>query len=132
MANRVQFGDSSLSIGDKIRVYQKIKEGDKFRTQAFEGILLRIAGVGGDRSITVRKIAAGGIGVERIWPLASPLIEKIKRISAGKVRRAKLYYLRRKTLAKIKTDEGKERAGKIGGRVGDSAPVKEPLPASST
>lgn len=85
----------NFSPGDTIRVYQKIKEGEKTRTQVFEGIVLGIRGRGENKSFTVRKIAVGGIGVERIWPASSPLIEKVAVVKKGAVRRAKLYYLRK-------------------------------------
>jgi large subunit ribosomal protein L19 len=81
--------------GDTIQVYQKIKEGDKERLQVFEGqVISRKHGKGISSTITVRK-EIGGIGVERIFPTHSPTIEKIEVLKRGKVRRAKLYYLRR-------------------------------------
>ncbi len=80
--------------GDLVKVHQKIKEGDKERIQVFEGqIISRKHGKGVNAVITVRKIISG-IGVERIFPLHLPTIEKIELIKRGKVRRAKLYYLR--------------------------------------
>ena len=81
--------------GDTIKVYQKIKEGDKTRTQIFEGVVLGIKGRGENKSFTVRKVV-GDVAVERIWPVFSPNVEKvvIKEKSKKKVRRAKLYYLR--------------------------------------
>ncbi len=80
--------------GDTVRVSQKIKEKDKERIQAFEGIVIaRKHGKGINSTITVRKIISG-IGVERIFPLHSPLIGKIEILRRGKVRRAKLYYLK--------------------------------------
>jgi len=84
-----------LRPGDTVRVYQKIKEGDKERTQIFEGqVLCRKHGKELGSTITVRKIISG-VGVERIFPLHSPVIEKIEISKKGKVRRAKLYYLRK-------------------------------------
>lgn len=80
--------------GDTVKVYQKIKEGDKERVQAFEGLVLaRKHGKEMGATITVRKVVSG-VGVEKIFPLHSPTIEKIEIIKRGKVRRAKLYYLR--------------------------------------
>jgi large subunit ribosomal protein L19 len=82
-------------VGDTIAVHQKITEGDKTRIQVFEGVVLAIKNSGSGKSFTVRKIAEGKIGVERIWPLNSPWIEKIVvKKKATKIRRSKLYYLR--------------------------------------
>lgn len=83
-----------IKSGMKVRVWQKIKEGDKERLQAFEGVVLAIKhGRGKTGMFTVRKIS-GGIGVERIFPFHAPTIDKIEILSQAKVRRAKLYYLR--------------------------------------
>lgn len=79
--------------GDTIAVHAKVIEGDKERIQVFEGVVIKKKGKGMDATFTVRKISEG-IGVERIFPLHSPRITKIERLRAGKVRRAKLYYLR--------------------------------------
>lgn len=79
--------------GDVVRVHTKIKEGDKERIQIFEGIVLRRKGHGREASFTVRKVSYG-VGVERIFPIHSPLIDKIDVISHGKVRRSRIYYLR--------------------------------------
>ncbi len=80
--------------GDTVKVFVKIKEGEKFRVQPFEGTVLAIKNGGIRKTFTVRKICDGNITVERIFPFHSPLIEKVKRTRKGKVRRAKLYYLR--------------------------------------
>ena len=79
--------------GDTIAVHVKIREGEKERVQIFEGVVIQIKGAGIGRSFTVRKLS-NGVGVERIFPLHSPIIEKIDRKRLGRVRRAKLYYLR--------------------------------------
>src|SRR3989337_1255587 len=82
--------------GDTVRVWQKIKEGDKTRSQAFEGLVLaRKHGTEAGATFTVRKVS-DGIGIERVFPLYSPVIEKIEILRRGKVRRAKLYYVREK------------------------------------
>src|SRR3989338_7989742 len=88
---------TDIRAGDNVRVYQKIKEGDKERTQAFEGLVLpRKHGWEPGATMTVRK-EISGIGVERIFPIHSPLISKIEVVKSGKARRAKLYYLRSAT-----------------------------------
>lgn len=81
--------------GDIIKVYQKVKEGEKTRTQIFEGVVLGVSGRGENKMFTVRKMV-GDIAVERIFPINSPLIEKaaVKAHSKKKIRRSKLYYLR--------------------------------------
>jgi large subunit ribosomal protein L19 len=82
-----------LQIGDTIRVHTKIREADKERIQIFEGVVIRWKRGGARASITVRKISHG-VGVERIFPLNTPSIDKIEVKSHGRVRRARLYYLR--------------------------------------
>ncbi|GBE00034.1 50S ribosomal protein L19 [bacterium BMS3Abin07] len=84
-----------FNIGDSVRVYVKVIEGDKERLQHFEGAVIARKGSGTRETFTVRKISFG-VGVERIFPLHSPIIDKIKVIKRGVVRRAKLYYLRGK------------------------------------
>ncbi len=80
--------------GDTVKVYFKIKEGeDKVRTQVFEGVVIRRRGSGTGATFTVRKVSFG-VGVERTFPYHSPLIEKIEVVRRGRVRRARLYYLR--------------------------------------
>jgi len=79
--------------GDTLRVSLKIKEGDKERIQAFEGVVIQRRGKGTGEMFTLRKVS-GGIGVERIFPLCSPNITKIELMRQGKVKRAKLFYLR--------------------------------------
>ena len=95
--------EQNFNVGDTIKVHQKIKEGDKERIQIFEGIVIAVKNRGVGKSFTVRKIATGGIGVERIWPLNSPHLAKIEVKKKGDVRRAKLYYLRKK-LGKARMD----------------------------
>ncbi len=82
-----------ISIGDTLRISFKIKEGEKERIQVFEGVLISERGGSNQKAITVRKISYSQ-GVERIFPLYSPRIEKIEVLQSGRVRRAKLYYLR--------------------------------------
>lgn len=82
-----------LNAGDTVRVHSKIREGDKERVQVFEGVVLRVKRAGLRTTFTVRKVSYG-VGVERIFPLHSPRIEKIEVVSAAKVRRSRIYYLR--------------------------------------
>lgn len=95
---------SEFNVGDTVKVYGKIKEGNRERIQVFEGIVLKRQGGSNRETFTVRKFS-NGVGVEKTWPLHSPNVEKIEIVRYGKVRRAKLNYLR--------------------GRVGKRAKVKE-------
>ncbi|MBL1212029.1 MAG: 50S ribosomal protein L19 [Ignavibacteriae bacterium] len=83
----------SFKAGDRIKVHVRVIEGDKERVQPFEGNVISVRGGGADKTFTVRKLS-NGVGVERIFPYHSPKIAKIDVIREGKVRRAKLYYLR--------------------------------------
>lgn len=94
----------ALETGDTVRVYGKIKEGNRERVQVFEGVVLKKQGGSNRATFTVRK-SSNGVGVEKTWPLHSPNVEKVEVVRKGKVRRAKLNYLR--------------------DRVGKSAKVKE-------
>lgn len=94
----------SFRVGDTIRVMMRIKEGDKERLQAFEGVVIARRGSNIRKTFTVRKISYG-IGVEKIFPLHSPLIDKIELLKEGDVRRAKLYYLRGKKGKAVKVKE---------------------------
>lgn len=82
-----------LSIGDTVKVHVKIKEGDKSRIQIFEGTVIAKKHGGINETFTVRRVAHG-CGIERVFPLHSPIVEKVEVIRSGRVRRAKLYYLR--------------------------------------
>ncbi len=97
-----------LKVGDTVRVHVKIVEGEKERIQPFEGVIIRKKGGGIRSTFTVRKISYG-IGVERIFPLHSPRIDRVDIITRGKVRRAKLFYLRslKGKAARIKTEKKK-------------------------
>ncbi len=90
----IERGFDSFSIGDAVKVSQKIKEGDKERVQMFEGDVIAISNNGIASTFTVRKIGANSVSVERIFPYYSPLVEHVEFIRQGKVRRAKLYYMR--------------------------------------
>lgn len=82
-----------VTIGATVKVYVKIREGEKSRTQVFEGIIIAVNGSGIAKTFTVRKIAYG-VGIERVFPVHSPNVEKVEVVSYGKTRRSKLYYLR--------------------------------------
>ena len=92
-----------VRVADNVKVHYRITEGDRTREQVFQGDVIRMAGAGARETFTVRKISFG-VGVERTFPVHSPKIEKIEVVRHGKVRRAKLYYLRDKVgkAAKIK------------------------------
>ena len=93
----------AFNVGDTVKVYAKIKEGNRERIQVFEGTVLKRQGGSNRETFTVRKTSSG-IGVEKTWPLHSPNVEKIEVVRAGKVRRAKLNYLRQRVgeAAKVK------------------------------
>ena len=93
-----------LNVGDTVKVHGKIKEGNRERIQIFEGTIIKVQGTGARATFTVRK-NSNGVGVEKTWPVHLPLVEKVEIVRHGKVRRAKLTYLR--------------------GRVGKAAKVKE-------
>ncbi len=122
--NSAMWNDTAFHVGDTVRVHYKLIEKEKVagktkrevkvetheRTQVFEGIVLSIKGSGANCMFTVRRIGAGAIGVERIFPLMSPWIKKLEVKKRGQVRRAKLYYLR-------------ARQGREATRVSESAPT---------
>ena len=94
----------SFSSGDTITVYYEIREGDKKRTQFFKGVVLQRRGSGSTETFTIRKMS-GSIGVERIFPINSPSIQKIEINKRGKVRRARIFYFRNLTGKKAKIKE---------------------------
>ena len=99
--------------GDTVRVNVRVKEGDKDRLQAFEGVWIARRGSGVSASFTVRKVS-NGVGVERIFPLHSPMLADITVVRRGRVRRAKLYYLRHLTGKATRIKEKKVRVGDAG------------------
>ncbi len=84
----------AFQAGDTVNIHYRVREGDKERIQQFEGVVISRKGSGANKTFIVRKISAGNIGVERVFPLYSPFIAKIEVKKYGKVRRSKLYYLR--------------------------------------
>lgn len=96
---------SKFKIGDTIKVALRIQEGDKKRIQIFEGDVIAMRNHGISSTFTVRKISAGSVAVERIFPLYSPLIASIEFVRRGKVRRAKLYYIRERVGKQARVQE---------------------------
>jgi large subunit ribosomal protein L19 len=94
----------TLTAGDTVKVSTKVVEGDKERIQVFQGVVIRIRNSGAGSSFTVRRVAYG-VGVERTFPLYSPLVDKVEIVRHGKVRRAKLYYLRGLSAKKARIKE---------------------------
>ena len=95
---------SEFNVGDTVKVYGKIKEGNRERVQVFEGTVIKKQGGSNRATVTVRK-SSNGIGVEKTWPLHSPNVEKVEVVRQGKVRRAKLFYLRDRVGKKAKVKE---------------------------
>ena len=100
--DQIRTDQPDFGAGDTVRVHVRIREGDKERTQAFEGTVLARQGTGPNETFTVRRVASG-IGVERVFPISSPNVQQIVVTRKGKARRAKLYYLRKRTGKAAKT-----------------------------
>jgi large subunit ribosomal protein L19 len=118
----------AFNAGDTIKVHYKIKEGDKERIQVFQGTVIGRRGAGTGATFTVRKISAG-IGVERVFPLHSPNIARIERMAMGKVRRAKLNYLRdltgKSARIRARLEEKEAETAVEGKKGGKSAPEEK-------
>ena len=99
-----------FNVGDTVRVFQKVTEGNKSRTQVFEGLVIARKGSGVQKSFTVRRISFNE-GVEKTFPLFSPTVQSLKVIRKGKVRRAKLYYVRKKTGKQGRIEEADRHEG---------------------
>ncbi len=112
-----------LQVGDMIKMRIKVTEADKVRVHPFEGTVIRISGSGVKASFTVRKISFGE-GVERTFPLHSPVIESVKIVHRGKVNRAKLYYLRKKIGRKSKVQTSQVEQGNR------TQPIEETTPTA--
>jgi large subunit ribosomal protein L19 len=120
-----------LRAGDTVKVWQKIKEGEKTRLQAFEGLVLaRKHGTEPGATFTVRKVTSG-VGVEKIFPLYSPMIDKIEVIRRAKVRRAKLYHVRLKAAKEISREMRRTQTIRTDAPVADTLEVEE-APAEET
>lgn len=91
-----KIGESEIHVGDTVRIHSQVTEGEHTRVQIYEGLILRLHGRGENKTMTVRRIGAGGVGVERTWPINAKSLVKVEvRKKAGKLRRSKLYYLRK-------------------------------------
>ncbi len=112
MAQNFIYNDQEINIGDTVRVHQEISEGKKTRVQVFEGIVMAIKNRDVNKSFTVRKIASGNVGVEKIFPVLMPSIKKIEVKRRGEIKRSKLYYLR-------------DKVGKAASRVKEKSLFKE-------
>lgn len=95
---------ADFNVGDTVKVHVMVKEGDRTRSQIFEGVVIKRQNGGVRETFTVRKFS-NGVGVEKTWPLHSPVVEKIEVVRLGKVRRAKLTYLRDRVGKKAKVKE---------------------------
>ena len=103
-ATQLKESVAEFHVGDTVRVHNKIKEGNRERIQIFEGTVLKRQGTGSRETFTVRKFS-NGVGVEKTWPVHSPFVEKVEIVRFGKVRRAKLNYLRDRVGKKAKVKE---------------------------
>lgn len=103
-AEQLKENVGGFHVGDTVKVYGKIKEGNRERIQVFEGTVMKIQGGGNRTTFTVRKVS-NGVGVEKTWPMHSPNVEKVEVVRRGKVRRAKLNYLRDRVGKKAKVKE---------------------------
>lgn len=103
-ASQLKESVPEFNVGDTVRVHAKIKEGNRERVQIFEGTVLKKQGGSSRATFTVRK-SSNGIGVEKTWPLHSPIVEKVEVVRKGKVRRAKLNYLRDRVGKRAKVKE---------------------------
>lgn len=103
-AEQLKADAPQFSVGDTVKVYGKIKEGNRERIQVFEGTVIKRQNGGAKETFTVRKFS-NGVGVEKTWPLHSPIVTKIQVVRKGKVRRAKLYYLRDRIGKRAKVKE---------------------------
>lgn len=130
MANVFTYNDQDYRTGDTVSVRLHVSEGDKTRIQLFDGLIIKINGSGNGKSFTVRKIGANSVGVERLLPVACPSIAGIDKKAEGKVRRAKLYFLRdrvgkRALKVKVKDNRGAQTPTKSAKVKADAKPAKK-------
>ena len=103
-AEQIKVESPNFTVGDTVKVYGKIKEGNRERIQVFEGTVIKIQGGSNRTTFTVRT-SSNGVGGEKTWPLQAPNVEKVEVVRRGKVRRAKLYYLRDRVGKRAKVKE---------------------------
>ena len=101
---QIREDELKFNVGDTVKVSAEIKEGEKTRIQVFEGTVIKTQGTGSRKTFTVRK-NSNGVGVEKTWPVNSPLVKKVDVIRRGKARRAKIYYLRDRVGKRAKVKE---------------------------
>ncbi len=120
-----------FKVGDTVRVEVEIIEGDRTRTQPFEGVVIARKSAGPRETFTLRRIASG-VGVERSFPLHSPRLKSLKVVRRGKVRRSKLYYLRRKVGKKARVKEGRLRSARARAEEEEAPEEDEPAAEDSS
>lgn len=127
MALTAVLNEASFGVGDRVKVIQRIKEGDKTRLQSFEGMVIAIRGRQENKTFTVRRIGEAQIGIERIFPLLTPTIEKIEVVKKGLpgVRRAKLYYTRDKSRREVEKIYSRANRKEIAKKQLQSMPTEE-------
>ena len=106
---KMREGVPQMEPGDTVRAHVRIREGEKERIQVFEGTVIAQNNAGLRETVTLRKISFGSVAVERIFPIHSPIVERIEVVRLGKVRRAKLYFLRERTGKKARIQELRKR-----------------------
>lgn len=134
MALRITHNGTEFGIGDRVRVSQRIKEGEKFRVAVFEGMVIKISGVTGRKMFTVRRVGEAAIGIERIFPIDLPSIEKIEVVKKGTmgVNRAKLYYVREKSTKEIDKIYSRAKRRELSKTQVESKPVKKTAKPAKT
>ena len=128
--NKVNPKLPKLSPGDNVRVSFKIKEANRERVQTFPGLVIKVARHNSGGNFTVRRVTSG-VGVEHTFPLASPLLEKVEVVRHGKVRRSKLYYIRRLSTKEARLKERRETVAEAAARIGIEQPAEAPAEAAA-
>ena len=128
--NKVNPNLPKLSPGDNVRVSFKIKEANRERVQTFPGLVIKVARHNSGGNFTVRRVTSG-VGVEHTFPLASPLLEKIEVVRHGKVRRSKLYYIRRLSTKEARLKERRETVAEAAAKIGIELPAENAEPPAA-